>query len=222
MVASSGKRSAQKGRALPAMKTMKRPARAAALPLRKKVTFVCAAGAGGGRSRQMLLRQFGEVHEMSFRGTPNLTTAERETPFLQQIVAAAQAAAKKSPSRPLFLVGHSFGARAAVHLMCRKDLRRQLPRSCQGIIAFGYPLIHPTQKRENKLMDLPVSTKALFISGTKDPFSGDFKLFEKTLKKLRCKTRLVKVLGGDHGLKCARALEEGAVSTINDAVSHFV
>ena len=70
--------------------------------------------------------------------------AERETPFLQQIVAAAQAAAKKSPSRfcdksegyrpccavfpypcshvnrPLFLVGHSFGARAAVHLMCRK------------------------------------------------------------------------------------------------------
>ena len=70
--------------------------------------------------------------------------AEREAPFLQQMAEAAQAAAKKSPSRPtpplflctdatpflcprprpLFLVGHSFGARAAVHLMCRKDLNR--------------------------------------------------------------------------------------------------
>ncbi|OLP87433.1 hypothetical protein AK812_SmicGene31337 [Symbiodinium microadriaticum] len=113
----------------------------------KKAIFVCATGAGGGRSRQMLLRQFGDLHQMSFRGTPNLTTAEREAPFLQQMAEAAQAAAKKSPSRPLWLVGHSFGARAAVHLMCRKDFRQQLPKSCKGIIAFGYPLIHPTQQR---------------------------------------------------------------------------
>ena len=37
--------------------------------------------------------------------------------------------------RPIFLVGHSFGARAAVHLLAREDLRRQLPRNVKGIIA---------------------------------------------------------------------------------------
>ncbi|CAE7241328.1 unnamed protein product [Symbiodinium sp. CCMP2592] len=188
----------------------------------KKAIFVCATGAGGGRSRQMLLGQFGDIHQMSFRGTPNLTTAEREAPFLQQMAEAAQAAAKKSPSRPLFLVGHSFGARAAVHLMCRKDFRQKLPKSCKGIIAFGYPLIHPTQQREKKLTELPASSKALFISGTKDPFAGNFKLFESALQRAKCKHRLVKVLGGDHGLKCSKAMEEGTVSTICEAVSRFV
>ena len=78
--------------------------------------------------------------------------------------------------RPIFLVGHSFGARAAVHLLA-SELRRQLPSSVRGIVAqlgnhsatvvvlgtkqlrFGYPLVHPTQHREKKLLDLPAGTR---------------------------------------------------------------
>mmetsp|Transcript_1418 Transcript_1418/g.3620 ORF Transcript_1418/g.3620 Transcript_1418/m.3620 type:complete len:215 (-) Transcript_1418:48-692(-) len=191
-------------------------------PSNKKVTFVFAAGASGGRSRQNLLQEFGDVHEVHFSGAPNLTSVERETPFLEQLIAAAQKAVSKTPTRPFFFVGHSFGARASVHLMARKDLRRQLPKNCHGIIAFGYPLVHPSQHRERKLLELPASCKVLFISGTKDPFAGDFKLFEKTLSKTKFQSPLVKVDGGDHGLKCPKQLEEGAVSTIREALRRFI
>lgn len=182
--------------------------------------FVCAAGSGGGRSRQALLHRFGTVKEVHFSSAPNLTSEEREAPHLLEIVKAAKAAAK--PKRPIFLVGHSFGARAAVHLLARDDFCRQLPSNVKGIIAFGYPLVHPTQHREKKLLELPPGTRVLFISGTRDPFMGDFKLMENTLKKSKLRHTLVKVEGGDHGLKCPKSQEDLAVSNIQEAIKAFI
>ncbi|CAJ1431262.1 unnamed protein product [Effrenium voratum] len=182
--------------------------------------FLCAAGASGGRSRQGMLKSFGILKDVKFGGTPNLTSAEREAPFLSKLLDAAKAAAKQE--RPVFLVGHSFGARAALHLMAREDFRKQLPSCVKGVIAFGYPLVHPTQHREKKILELPSTCRVLFISGTRDPFAGDFKLMEQTLKKARCKSKLVKVDGGDHSLKCPKSLEAAAVSGIEAALQQFI
>eukprot|EP00930_Biecheleria_cincta_P077254 TRINITY_DN64539_c0_g1_i1.p1 TRINITY_DN64539_c0_g1~~TRINITY_DN64539_c0_g1_i1.p1 ORF type:complete len:237 (-),score=34.58 TRINITY_DN64539_c0_g1_i1:132-842(-) len=188
--------------------------------------FVCAPGAGGGRSQQGLLAEFGRIHKFEFSGQPNLTSAERETPFLEQFVKEAWAATKaaNTSSAPLYLVGHSFGSRTALHLLAREEIRKQLPPNCKGLIAFGYPLVHPTQRRETKLMELPASSNILFISGTRDNFAGDFKLLEGTLLKARCgrRCRIVKILGGDHSLNVAKSLKESTAQTIRDAVKQFI
>ncbi|CAE8627205.1 unnamed protein product [Polarella glacialis] len=187
--------------------------------------FVCAGGAGGGFSRQEMLAELGKMARVHFTGAPNLTSSEREEPFLKQFVAEAHAAARRfGSSSPMYLVGHSFGSRAAVHLWARGEYRRQLPRSCRGIIAFGYPLMHPTQRREQKLLELPESTKILFISGTRDSFAGDFSLLETTLGRAACgkNCRVVKVEGGDHGLKCRKSLEETALQTVREALTGFL
>eukprot|EP00747_Dinoflagellata_sp_TGD_P170889 gnl/TRDRNA2_/TRDRNA2_203627_c0_seq1.p1 gnl/TRDRNA2_/TRDRNA2_203627_c0~~gnl/TRDRNA2_/TRDRNA2_203627_c0_seq1.p1 ORF type:complete len:241 (-),score=29.93 gnl/TRDRNA2_/TRDRNA2_203627_c0_seq1:56-778(-) len=190
-----------------------------------RCVFVCSAGAGGGRSRQALLKEFGDLYNFDFSGRPNLTSPELEKPFLLQFAeAACKAADLLGRSRPLYLVGHSFGSRAAVHLWGRAEMRRLLPPSCRGIIAFGYPLLHPTQHREKKLLELPASTPVLFISGTRDAFAGDFSLLKATLARAACgrKCALVKIEGGDHSLKCPASLEEQAVEAIRRAASLFI
>ena len=75
--------------------------------------------------------------------------------------------------RPLYLVGHSAGARAALHALCRPDMRSQLPRSFtepslsgmlkvdssrlliqssveQGLVAFAVPPAHAAHKRSDE------------------------------------------------------------------------
>eukprot|EP00438_Fugacium_kawagutii_P001953 Skav224100 [mRNA] locus=scaffold4565:138849:139821:- [translate_table: standard] len=83
-------------------------------------------------SRQALLQRFGTVAEVRFSSPPNLTSEEREAIPLSEIIKVAKAADSK---KPMFLVGHSFGARALVHLLARNDFRRQLPSNVRGIIA---------------------------------------------------------------------------------------
>ncbi|CAK9076508.1 Testis-expressed protein 30 [Durusdinium trenchii] len=203
---------------------LRRPASQARRPASstKSPIFLCAPGAGGGRSRQALLGRFGSVKHIKLSGALNLTE-QHETRILEELLKQMKAASKANQSgRPIYLVGHSFGARAAVHLFARTDVRKQLPHNVQGIIAFGYPLLHPTQHRERKILELPASTRVLFLSGTRDPFMGDFKLLKGTLKKAKCKHTLVKVEGGDHSLKCSKGQEDSVVSTIQEAIEAFV
>ena len=204
---------------------LRRPASSPRDPKAKKASpiFMCAAGAGGGRSRQELLEGFGQVEEVHFSGSKNLTE-KQEVPILEELLkkTKAVASAKSAQQRPIFLVGHSFGARAAVHLFARSDFRKELPENVQGIIAFGYPLLHPKQHRERKLLELPSSLRVLFVSGTRDPYMGDFQLMKTTLKKAKFKHTLVKVEGGDHGLKCPKSYEDAAVSSIQEAIQTFL
>jgi len=153
-----------------------------------------------------------------------LTKPHLEEPFLAQFVDAARGAANRRPGQPLYLVGHSFGSRAAVHLWAREDFRRQLPKTCRGIIAFGYPLVHPTQRRERKLLELPRAARVLFISGDRDDFAGDFRLLEKTLSRAACggNCAVAKIAGGDHSIQCPKACEGEAVAKIRAAVAGFV
>merc|ERR1712125_316880 len=49
----------------------------------RRCVFVCAPGAGGGRSRQSILAEFGHICNFSFKGIPNLTKPHLEEPFLE-------------------------------------------------------------------------------------------------------------------------------------------
>ena len=131
--------------------------------------FVCATGAGGGRSRQRpVLGKLGTLYDFDFTCGTNLTTKNAEAPALRQFAEAAQRAVRQhGRGRPVYLVGQSFGSRAAVHLLCREDMASDLPAELAGVVAFAYPLTHATQHRERKLAELPPSARVLFISGTR-------------------------------------------------------
>ena len=131
--------------------------------------FVCATGAGGGRSRQRpVLGKLGTLYDFDFTCSTNLTSKKAEAPALRQFAEAAQRAVRQhGRGRPVYLVGQSFGSRAAVHLLCREDMASDLPAELAGVVAFAYPLTHATQHRERKLAELPPSARVLFISGTR-------------------------------------------------------
>lgn len=206
---------------------------------RRRPIFLSFPGAGGGRSRHACLEEFGTVVYADFLGRPNLTTPEREEPFLRQVCeAAARALAEHGRTRPLFLTGHSFGGRAIAHLLANRALSKGLPAQFAGALLFGYPLVHPTQRREAVLQKIPRTAPLLFISGTRDSFMGDFGLLEKALSvpglcrrpaghelsksKLLPLASVAKVLHGDHGLVCPKAEESQAVQTVRGAVAEFL
>lgn len=207
----------------------------------KTPIFVSFPGAGGGRSRHTCLEEHGDMMYVNFARRPNLTTPERAAPFLQEICAAAsKAVAEYGPSRPLLLVGHSFGSRAIAHLLADDEQRSTLPASFAGAIFFGYPLLHPTQHRETVLQKIPRCVPALLISGTRDSFMGNFKLLEDALvvpglharsagpevglvsSKLLPRLFVSKVQDGDHSLACPKKAEERTNHCVHAALSEFL
>ena len=143
--------------------------------------FVCATGARGGKPRDAVLAPLGTLFHFEFVGAPNLTSRKTEQNFVQQLVdAVATAVRQHGPGRPVYIVGHSFGSRVAVHMLCREDMRQQLPPDFAGVVAMGYPLVHSSQHRDQKLMELPSNARVLFLSGTADNFM-DFVLLGKAL-----------------------------------------
>ena len=133
--------------------------------------FVCASGARGGKPRHAVLAPLGTLFDFEFVGSPNLTSRKAEQNFAQQLVDAVVAAVRQhGTGRPVYIVGHSFGSRVAVHMICREDMRQQLPPDVAGVIAMGYPLVHSSQHRERKLTELPSDARVLFVSGTADTF----------------------------------------------------
>ncbi len=163
-----------------------RAASAAAVPSSRSMgttwpVFVCATGARGGTPRHAVLAPLGTLFDFEFVGSPSLTSRTAEQNFVQQLVDAVAAAVRQhGPGRPVYIVGHSFGSRVAVHMLCRGDMRQQLPPDVAGVIAMGYPLVHSSQHRERKLMELPSSARVLFVSGTSDNFM-DFDLLSDCL-----------------------------------------
>lgn len=166
--------------------TCNRGASAAAVSPRRPIgdaqpIFVCATGARGGKPRHAVLAPLGTLFHFEFVGTPNLTSRKTEQKFVQQLVdAVATAVHQHGPGRPVYIVGHSFGSRVAVHLLCREDMQQQLPPDVAGVIAMGYPLVHSSQHRDQKLMELPSNARVLFLSGTADNFM-DFALLRDAL-----------------------------------------
>jgi hypothetical protein len=165
--------------------------------------FVCATGARGGKPRQAILGPLGTQFNFEFAGQPNLTSRKAEQKFVQQFVDAALRAVRQFGSRrSVYLVGQSFGSRAAVHVLCREDMRKQLPPEVCGVLAMGYPLVHASQHRERKLMELPPDARVLFLSGTADHFM-DFGLLREYIATSPAAAGLevCEVMGANHSVE---------------------
>jgi len=100
-------------------------------------------------------------------------------------------------------------------------MRKDLPPSFKGVIAFGYPLVHPTQHRERKFAGLLKEDRLLFISGTKDAFMN-FKLLGQAIERSPAQSNVIRILGGDHGLKCSKLLEEECNAFICTSIVEFL
>lgn len=68
-----------------------------------------------------------------------------------------------------------------------------------GVIMFGFPIVHSGQDRTDDLLDMPVGTRVLFVTGSKDAQHAQ-KLTNDVLPRLRCSAtaRIHVVVGGKH------------------------
>jgi predicted alpha/beta-hydrolase family hydrolase len=94
----------------------------------------------------------------------------------------------------VILGGKSYGGRIASHVAARGT-------PCDGLVFLGYPLHAPgrgDQIRDAHLRD--IACPMLFVEGTRDPFCP-LETLEKVRRKIKTRTDLVVVEGGDHSLK---------------------
>ena len=119
---------------------------------------------------------------LSFKGNMNLKA--RTNMFSTVIEAGANNA------RAACLGGRSMGARAAI-LASTEDTTH--------LVLASYPLQSDKESRDQALIEIPPSTKVLFISGDNDAMC-DLGHLEEVRKKMKCNTWLIVVRGTDHGM----------------------
>ena len=91
---------------------------------------------------------------------------------------------------PHCLGGRSMGARAAV---------MAATENVTHIVLVSYPLHTTKETRDQVLLDLPMSTKVIFVSGDQDKMC-DLERLEEVRKKMNCTTWRVVVQDADHGM----------------------
>ncbi len=92
------------------------------------------------------------------------------------------------------LAGKSMGGRVGCHVA--------LEEGVAGLVCFGYPLRGRNGKlRDAVLTELP--TPVLFVQGTRDELCPLPEL-EEVRKRMRARSELFVVEGGDHSLECTK------------------
>jgi predicted alpha/beta-hydrolase family hydrolase len=123
-------------------------------------------------------------------GPPGPGEAKRDRAGLKNALAAI----KNLANGRLFLGGHSYGGRQS-SMLCAES-----PEVAAGLFLLSYPL-HPPRKPEQLRTQhfFNLSTPALFVQGTRDPFGAVTEL-EQALKLIPAKTKLVIIEGAGHDL----------------------
>jgi uncharacterized protein len=123
-------------------------------------------------------------------GPPRPSDAARDQAGLRNAVLAM----RKLFSGRVFLGGQSYGGRQATMLCAHEhDL-------VDGLLLTSYPLHPPGKPTQLRVQHFPeLSTPALFVSGTRDPF-GSIEEIEKAMALIPAKTKLVSAEGVGHDL----------------------
>jgi predicted alpha/beta-hydrolase family hydrolase len=160
--------------------------------------FVFAHGAGAPSSHPWmrhwteLLRTLGNVHTFDY---PYLAEGRKRPDPLPALIDAhrvALAAARRSHSGPVVLIGKSMGGRIGCHVA--------LKESVPAIVCLGYPLCgggDRTKLRDKVLIEL--ATPILFVQGTRDALCP-LDLLAQVREKMQATNALHIVEGGDHSL----------------------
>jgi len=128
------------------------------------------------------------------QGPPSPGGAARDREGLR---AAARALARVAPQR-VSLGGHSYGGRQA-SLLAAED-----PAAATGLLLLAYPLHPPNRPGDLRVAHYPqLSTPALFVHGTADPFGSVTELRE-ALGRIPARTALHLEPGVGHDLGAAR------------------
>jgi predicted alpha/beta-hydrolase family hydrolase len=123
-------------------------------------------------------------------GPPPRGSAERD----QQGIKAALAAMRRETSGRIFLGGHSYGGRQSSMLAATE------PGLVDHLLLLSYPLHPPRRPEEPRTTHFPhLSTPALFIHGTRDPF-GSIDELTAALKLIPAQTELVPIQSAGHEL----------------------
>ena len=123
-------------------------------------------------------------------GPPRPGNAARDRDGLRRAVALM----KEKKLKQTFMGGHSYGGRQSTVLAAEE------PQLVDGLLLLSYPL-HPPQKPEQlRTSHFPnLTTPALFIHGTKDPF-GTISEMNAALKLIPGRHTLFEVAGAGHDL----------------------
>ncbi|CAL1373560.1 unnamed protein product [Linum trigynum] len=127
--------------------------------------------------------------------------AERLVRFHKDIV---KQATEKYPGHPLILAGKAMGARVSCMVAGEVDVAASV------VVCLGYPLKSLVRATLNdSLMQLLVPV--MFVQGSNDVFCP-FDMLQSVRQKLKCRSRLHVVDGGDHSLKISveQKLEDGS------------
>jgi hypothetical protein len=109
-------------------------------------------------------------------------------------------------TQPVVLAGKSMGSRIGCHVA--------LEESVAGLVCFGYPLQAAGSGKLRDEVLLNLKTPILFVQGTKDPLCP-LPLLESVRKRMKARSALHIVEGGDHSLRVSKRMPQGPV---DDAV----
>jgi predicted alpha/beta-hydrolase family hydrolase len=141
---------------------------------------------------------------------PYMLAGRRSPDPLPKLIAAHRAAlaeARKRRKGPFVLIGKSMGGRVGCHVA--------LEDTVDGIVCLGYPLkaMGSGKTRDEVLVDL--RTPILFVQGEKDNLCP-LDLLEKTRKRMKAKSTLFVVEGGNHSLAAPKTALKRAGRTQDD------
>jgi len=173
-------------------------------PVPSGIGLVLTHGAGGD-ARAPLLVALGEAfaergvtvvrYDLPYRqaspsGPPRPSGAAKDRDGLRETVAAMRARVRGS----VFLGGHSYGGRQA-SMLAAEDAS-----VASALLLLSYPL-HPPQRPDQPRTAhfASLSTPALFVHGTRDPF-GTIAELRGALDLIPAATSLVEVAGAGHNL----------------------
>jgi len=173
-------------------------------PAAVRACLVLTHGAGGNATMPLLVTvasAFASVgfrvlrYDMPFRqkrpfGPPSPSSASADQAGLR----AAVGFLGQEGGRPVFLGGQSYGGRQATMLAASQ------PGIADGLILLSYPLHPPGRAQQSRTAHFPdLSTRCLFVSGSKDPFGTPEELHQ-AVALIPAETELCLVDGAGHDL----------------------
>lgn len=125
---------------------------------------------------------------------PYVKAGRRSPDRLPALVAAHRAALAEARARhpgPAVLAGKSMGGRIGCHVALEEEVA--------ALVCLGYPLRGQRGELRDAVL-LALRVPVLFVQGTRDPLCP-LDLLERTRARMRARTALHVVEGGDHSLQ---------------------
>jgi len=173
-------------------------------------TLVLAHGAGAGQKSSFIvdfargLAERGiDVLTFNFLYTEQRRRVPDRTEKLEACYRAAIATARGHFGRDsVFIGGKSMGGRIATHLAAADDAEAL---GIAGAVLLGYPLHPPGKPDQLRAAHLPrIRVPMLIVQGERDAFGTPDEL-RPVLRKLKAKSQLYAVEGGDHSFKVPKS-----------------